>query len=104
MFHKVHHYCLLFILSDIVTANFADDNTPYMSAANTKSLVKSQKKTASRFFKCFSDNQRKKNSDKFLLLLSSKEKVLTNLNLALKEYRPSRKLMEVIIDNKLSFE
>lgn len=47
---------------------------------------------------------KEKNSDKFLVLLSSKEKVLTNLNLPLKEYRPSRKLMEVIIDNKLSFE
>lgn len=70
------HLCDAFIImSDTDLAHFADANTPYMSAENTKSLVKSLKSIACMTCKWSLDNQLKENCDKCHVLGSTKEKV-----------------------------
>ena len=49
------------------------------------------------------DNQLKGNGDKYHVLLSTKEKVATDVDSAQIENSHSEKLFEVIIDNELSF-
>lgn len=40
-------------------ANYADNNTPYVSGKNIHEIVKSLEEASRRIFKWFSDNQRK---------------------------------------------
>ena len=67
-----------------------------------KTLVKSLESTAYRIFKWFSDNQLKGIGNNYHVLLGIKEKV-TNVNSTQIENSHSEKLLEVIINSKLSF-
>ena len=59
VFFNIHLCDSFAIMSDIDIANFADNNTPCISAEKIKSLVKSQKSTACRISKWYSDKQLK---------------------------------------------
>lgn len=63
-----------------------------------------QESTARRIFKWFSENHLKGNGDICHVSLSTKEKVITNVDLAQIENSHSKKLVGVIIENKLRFE
>ena len=76
-------------MSDIVVANFTDDNNSYISAKNTKSLVKSLERTG--FSKGFQTTNLKVNGDKCHILLSTSEKVVTNVDSAQIEKSHSKK-------------
>ena len=52
-------------MSDTDIANFTDDNTPYMSAEKTKSLVNLLETTECRILKWFLDNQLIGNGGKY---------------------------------------
>ena len=45
-------------------ANYADDNTPYVSCKNIDEVVKSLEETSHLILKCFSDNQFQRNANK----------------------------------------
>ena len=91
-------------MSDTDIVNLADNNTPYVSAENAKSLVKPLESTACRIFKWFSDNQPKGNTKNVMFFKALSRKLLqTSIQLKI-EKRHSEKLLEAIIDNTLSFE
>ena len=67
---------LFFIMSHEHIANYADDNTPYVSGK--RFLDESSRVT----FKCFSDNQFQANASKCHVLLSTEEHVQVKIGTA----------------------
>ena len=95
---------LFFIMNDVDIVSFADDNTPYVSANDTPSLVKALEDAANSIFKWFKDNQMQGNAGKCHILLSTKEKVVTKVDSADIENSQSEKLLGVTLDSDLNFE
>ena len=56
-------------------ANCADDTIPYVTGDNLESVTKQLEQGTKLLFQWFSDNQMKRNEDKFHVLISTKEKV-----------------------------
>ena len=54
---------LFFILSDIDIANFADDNTPYLSAKNVEDVIESLIRVLVSLFRWFEKKLLKGNTD-----------------------------------------
>ena len=71
---------LFLIHSDIDVANFADDNTPYLSAKNIKDVIESLERASVSLFRWFENNLLKDNADKCHLLVSTNHKVSLNVN------------------------
>ena len=84
-------------------ANYADDNTPYVSGKNIDEVVKFLEKSSRVIFKWFSDNQFQANASKCYVLLSTEEHVQVKTGTAQIENSLSEKLLGVKIDAKLSF-
>ena len=84
--------------------SFADDNTIYVSANDTPSLVKALEDAANSIFKWFKDNQMQGNAGKCHILLSTKEKIVTKVDSADIENSQSEKLLGVTLDSDLNFE
>ena len=95
---------LFFIMNDVDIVSFADDNTPYVSANDTPSLVKALEDAANSIFKWFKDNQMQGNAGKCHILLSTKEEVVTKVDSADIENSQSEKLLGVTLDSDLNFE
>ena len=95
---------LFFIMNDVDIVSFADDNTPYVSANDTTSLVKALEDAENSIFKWFKDNQMQGNAGKCHILLSTKEKVVTKVDSADIENSQSEKLLGVTLDSDLNFE
>ena len=95
---------LFLVLKDVDIANFADDNTPFTSAKNIDDLIYSLEKASSSLLKCFKDNLFKSNPDKCHLLVSTNEKTKINIGEFSIESSDCEKLLEVKIDNKLTFD
>ena len=55
---------LLLIHSDIDIANFADDNTPYLSAKNVEDAIESLEQASVSLFRWFENSILKGNADK----------------------------------------
>ena len=64
---------LFLIVDDVDIANYADDNNIFKEHENNDDLITSLQDAAAKFFKCFSENQMKENTDKCHLLLSKGE-------------------------------
>ena len=60
---------LFLIHSDIDIANFADDNTPYLSAKNTEDVIESLERASVSLFRWFENNLLKGNADKYHFFL-----------------------------------
>ena len=58
IFFNIHFCDLFFIVNDTEIANFADDNTPYISAGNIEGLAKSLESITYRIYKWLSDKRR----------------------------------------------
>ena len=91
-------------MKDVDIASFADDNTPYLSANDNTSLVKTLEDSACSIFKWFKNNQMQGNAGKCHVLLSTNEKIVTKVDSAEIENSQSEKLLGVTIDSQLSFE
>ena len=85
-------------------ANYADDNTPYVSGKNIDEVVRFLEESSRVIFKWFSDNQFQANASKCHALLSTDEHVQVKIGAAQIENSPSEKLLGVTIDAELSFE
>ena len=92
---------LFFVMNHEDIANYADDNTPYVSGKNIDEGVKFLEKSSRVFFKWFSDNQFQANASKCLVLLSTDEHVQVKIGTA--QIENSEKLLGVTIDAKLNF-
>ena len=66
---------LLFIISNIDVASYADDNAPYIAADNIGDLIKSLEEASSALFQWFDNNLLKNNPGECHLLISSYESI-----------------------------
>ena len=74
---------LFLIHSDIDIANFADDNTPYLSAENIENIedvIESLERASVSLFRWFENNLFKGNTDKCHFLVSTSKEVSLNVN------------------------
>ena len=62
-------------MDDIDIANYADGNTPYVTADDIDGVIASLENVSNNLFKWFSDNLFKGNTDKCHLLVNVKDKV-----------------------------
>ena len=85
-------------------ANYADDNTPYVSGKNIDEVVRFLEEFSRVIFKWFSDNQFQVNASKCHVLLSTGEHVQVKIGAVQIENSSSEKLLGVTIDVKLSSE
>ena len=75
--------CDLFItMSQYDKANYADDNTPYVSGRNIEEVVASLEEVSEVIFQWFRDNQFQGNASKCHVLLSTDKQVHVNIGTA----------------------
>ena len=96
--------CDLFIMmDDISTANYADDNTPFVSGDAPLNVITSLENGAEKLFEWFANNHMKANHDKCHLLMST----LTPISIKVKDYikknTDNEKLLCVTADANLHF-
>ena len=85
-------------------ANYADDNTPYVSGKNIDEVVRFLEEFSRVIFKWFSDNQFQANASICHVLLSTDEYMQIKIGTAQIENSSRKKLLGVTIEAKLSFE
>ena len=95
-----------FIVNSMDIANYADDNTPYVTANDVDSLIASLKEASKSLFTWFDNNLMKSNADKCHLLVSSNEKVTIKIGSHEIEIANTKreKLLGVHLDSGLSFD
>ena len=71
---------MLFTVSDIDIASYADDNTHYMIADNVDDLITSLEQASDSFFEWFKNNRLRSNADKYHLLVSANDRVSMNVD------------------------
>ena len=69
---------MFFIIEDSDIANYADDNTPYLSAKNVEDVLNGLENVSSNLLKWFTEKELKVNASKCYLLISSGENVDVN--------------------------
>ena len=87
---------LFLIHSDIDIVNFADHNTPYLSAKNVEDVIESLERASVSLSRWFENNLLKGNSDKCYFLVSTSQEVSLNVN--------SEKHLGIKFDSKLTFD
>ena len=85
-------------------ANYANDNTLYISGKNMDEVFRFLKESPLVIFKWASDNQLQENASNCHVPLSTNEHVQVKIDTAQIENSSSEKLLGVTIDAKLSFE
>ena len=95
---------LFFIVNSTDIANYADDNTPYVTANKMYSLIASLEEASKSLFTWFDNNLMKSNVDKCHLLVSSNEKVTIKIGSHEIANTKREKLLGVHLDNGLSFD
>ena len=95
---------LFFIMNHEDIANYADDNTPYVSGKNIDEVVRFLEEFSRVIFKWFSDNQFQANASICHVLLSTDEYMQIKIGTAQIENSSRKKLLGVTIEAKLSFE
>ena len=93
-----------FLDENIDVASYADDNTPYVTAENQKTIIETLEKTSLDMFSWFSNNGMKANPDKCHLLLSGKENCVANIDNHVIESSKQQKLLGILLDNELRFD
>ena len=64
LFFNIHLCDVFFIIEKFDIANFADDNTPYVTGNNISSVVNLSEEVACAIFQWFKDNEMKANPEK----------------------------------------
>ena len=95
---------LFLIHSDIDIKNFADDNTPYLSAKNVEDVIESLERASVLLFRWFENNLSKCNVDKCRFLVSTSQEVSVNVNNFKIKNSGCEKLLGVKFDSKLKFD
>ena len=95
---------LFFIKEDCDIANYADDNTPYLSGKNVEEVLNGLENVSSNLFQWFTENELKGNASKCHLLISSGENVHVNIGTSQIKNSDCERLLGIDIDCKLSFE
>ena len=95
---------LFLIHSDIDIANFADDNTPYLSAKNVEDVIESLERASVSLFRWFENNLFKGNADKYHFLLSTIREVSFNVNNFKIKNSDREKVLGFKFDSKLRFD
>ena len=85
-------------------ANYADDNTLYVSGKNIDKVVRFLEESSRAIFKSFSANRFQANASKCNVLLSTDEHVQIKIGATQIENGSSEKFLDKTIDTKLSFE
>ena len=89
---------------DIDIANYADDTTPYHCSDSTESVIEMLEIAATELFQWFQNNNLKANADKCHLLLSTSETKQMQINDTNIDSCKVKKLLGILIDNKLRFD
>ena len=95
---------LFFIHSDTEIANFADDNTPYLSAKNVEDVIGPLERASVSLFKWSENNLLKGNADKSNFLVSTSQKVSLNVNIFEIKNSDCEKLLGVKFNSKLRLD
>ena len=95
---------LFLIHRDIHIANFADDNTPYLSAKNVEDVIESIERASVSLFRWFENNLLKGNADKCHFLVSTSQEVSLNVNNFKIKNSDYEKRLGVKFDSKLRFD
>ena len=95
---------LFLIHRDIHIANFADDNTPYLSAENVEDVIESIERASVSLFRWFENNLLKGNADKCQFLVSTSQEVSLNVNNFKIKNSDYEKRLGVKFDSKLRFD
>ena len=95
---------LFLIRSDIHIANFADDNTPHLSAKNVEDVIESIERASVSLFRWFENNLLKGNADKCHFLVSTSQEVSLNVNNFKIKNSDYEKRLGVKFDSKLRFD
>ena len=85
-------------------ANYADDNTPYVTANDIDSLIASLEEASKPLFTWFGNNLMKNNADKCHLLVSSNKKGTIKIGSHEIANTKREKLLGVHLDSGLSFD
>ena len=92
------------MIDDINIANYADDNTPFVSGDTPLNVITSFENAAENLFEWFTNNQMKANHDKCHLLMST----ITPISNKVKDYiiknSDYEKLLGVTVDANLNFK
>ena len=84
-------------------ANYADDNTPYVTGNNLNDILEILSSETSILFEWFRINEMKSNSDKCHLLVGKKDKISITVGDEVINSSSSVDLLGVTIDNNLHF-
>ena len=95
---------LFFIVVDCDIANYADDNTTYLSGKNVEEVLNGLENMSSNLFQWFTENELKGNSSKYNLLTSSGEHVHVNILTSQIKNSDCERVLGIDIHCKLSFE
>ena len=91
------------MIDDINTANYAGDNTPFVSGDAPLNVITSLENAAEKLFEWFTNNHMKANHDLCHLLMST----LTPISIKVKDYiiknSDNEKLLVVTVDANLNF-
>ena len=94
---------LFFIVKDIDTASYADDNTPFIVEDNIENVIAPLEEATTALFDWFDNNRLKSNPDKCHALVSTNK----HLNMKVYDYKignsQCEKLLDVKIDVNLNF-
>ena len=95
---------LFFIIEDCDFANYADDNTPYLSGKNAEEVLNGSENVSSNLSQWITEAKLKGNASKCHLLTSSGENVHVNIGTSQIKNSRCERLLGTDIDCKLSFE
>ena len=95
---------LFFIIKDCDIANYADDNTTYLSRKNVEEVLNGLENVSSNLFQWFTENELKGNATKCHLLINSGENLHVNIGTSQIKNSDCERLLGIDIDCKLSFQ
>ena len=95
---------LFLIHNDIDTANFIDDNTPYLSSKNVKDVIESLQWALVSLCRWLENNLVKVNADKCNFLVSTSQEVKLNVNTFNIKNSDREKLLGVKFDSNPRFD
>ena len=95
---------MFLIHSDIDIVNFADHNTPYLSAKNVEDVIESLERASVSLFRWFENNLLKVNAHKCHFLVSTSREVSLNVSTFKIKNSDCEKLLGVKLDSKLRFD
>ena len=92
---------MFFIIEDCDIADYADDNTPYLSGKNVVEVLNGLENVSSNLSQWFTETELKGNASKCHLLISSGKNVLANIRTSQMKNSDCERLLGIDIDCKL---